>query len=74
METSVLSSFFRLCGLIVVVVIIILLGWNEPLKNRFQKPVEVVPVEPTPAPVPERGNWMWEKHSNPLDSRPKGSR
>ena len=74
METSVLSSFFRLCGLIAVVVIIILLGWNEPLKNRFQKQEEVMLVEPAPAPEPERGAWMWEKHKNPLDERPKGSR
>lgn len=61
METSITEQIFRTLALLGVLAIVILLGWNEPLKYRFMSRAEIYalenPVRPVPAPQ-ANGSWM----------------
>ena len=64
-EDSLTETILRTGGLLLVLGLIVLLGWNEPLKYRFMSRVEIYALENPP--TTPGGTWMWQKSKGTLD-------
>jgi hypothetical protein len=62
-ENSITETILRTGGLLLIVGVVVLLGWNEPLKYRFMSRAEIHALEnPGPSgPPPRGGAWMWQR-------------
>jgi hypothetical protein len=50
--------------LIILVTLILMIGWNQPLSYRFMAEGEIKVAEEgaaTPTPTPAPGSWMWDR-------------
>lgn len=62
METSITEQIFRTLVLLGILAIIIILGWNEPLKYRFMSRAEIYAMEnPTQTTPGADKSWMWDQ-------------
>lgn len=77
-ENSLTETILRTTGLLLILSVVVLLGWNEPLKYRFMSREEIYALENPERENPNSGAWMWSKGSGPLDkgayNRTGGSR
>lgn len=60
METSITEHIFRTLVLLGILALVILLGWNEPLKYRFMSRAEIYALE-NPAQTKDN-SWMWDQN------------
>ncbi|MHA3774543.1 hypothetical protein ACXR0O_23715 [Verrucomicrobiota bacterium sgz303538] len=61
-EISPIYSIFRALAVLSILALIVITGWNEPLKYRFMSHAEIYALEnPAPATTTTDNSWMWEK-------------
>jgi hypothetical protein len=72
METSIAENIFRTLALAGIVALVLLLGWNEPLKYRFMSRADIYALENPPQAAPGSDTtWMWDKsRQGKLDRSP----
>ena len=69
---SLAEHIFRAFALIGVLLLILILGWNEPLRYRFMSREEIYALEnpqQQATPVAEK-SWMWDKSQRRLEQGP----
>ena len=66
-ENSLTETLLRTAGLVLILSVVVLLGWNEPLKYRFMSRAEIYALENPQPENPNGGAWMWEKSKGALD-------
>ncbi|RYD76492.1 MAG: hypothetical protein EOP84_16795 [Verrucomicrobiaceae bacterium] len=66
MEMTLAEHVFRAFALAGVLALVLILGWNEPLKYRFMSRAEIYSLE-NPQQVTDDKSWMWEKKGRRLE-------
>ncbi len=62
METSIAEHIFRTIALLGFLALVVILGWNEPIKYRFMSRAEIYALEnPQVAAPGSDKSWMWDK-------------
>lgn len=59
---------------IVMVMAILMVGWDQPIRYHFLSKEEIATINAPPAPTPKPGAWMWDKskRGNALERKSYG--